>query len=92
MAVFSELPPMRNREISSAVGHYVAGVLDREPMEIIVASLWAGAALAPGDRVRTLKGSLRGEVLAVLDDGRVKWRAETGPVFLGSPGGLVRDE
>lgn len=92
MAVFSELPPSRKREISSAVGHYVAGVLDREPMETIIARLWQSAVFAKGDRVRTLRGSLRGEIVAVLDDGRVKWRAETGSVLIALSESLLPDE
>jgi hypothetical protein len=60
LALFSDLPPGRKREVGSAVGHYIAGVLDREA----------------GDRVKTMRGSLRGVITRVLEDGRVAVRAE----------------
>jgi len=67
---------MRQREIVSAVAHYVAGVLDREAMIAIVEGLWRRAQLASGDRVKTLRGSLRGVIVRMLEDGRVSWRPE----------------
>ncbi|MBM3860367.1 MAG: hypothetical protein FJ395_12040 [Verrucomicrobia bacterium] len=76
--LFGDLPPVRNREISSAVAHYIAGVLDREPMVEIVESLCASAELKAGDRVKTLRGSLRGAICRVLDDGRVLWLPDGG--------------
>jgi hypothetical protein len=30
LALFSDLPPSRKREVSSAIAHYIAGVLDRK--------------------------------------------------------------
>lgn len=75
-ALFSDLPPGRKREVGSAIAHYIAGVLDRESMVSIVESLCASAALRPGDRVQTLRGSTRGIVLRQLDDGRVVWRPD----------------
>jgi hypothetical protein len=76
--LFSDLPATRNREIVSAVAHYIAGVLDREAMVEIVEGLCASAELQPGDRVKTLRGSLRGVVRRVLPDGRVAWHPDTG--------------
>ncbi len=70
------MPVIRKREISSAVAHYIAGVLDREAMVQIVESLWQVAQLQAGDRVRTLKGTLHGVITRVLDDGRVAWRPD----------------
>lgn len=60
----------------SAVAHYIAGVLPREDMVEIVESLCETADLKPGDRVQTLRGSTRGLILRILDDGRLVWRAD----------------
>lgn len=62
--------------MTSAVAHYIAGVLDRESMVAIVEGLFRSAALASGARVQTLKGSLRGVVVRVFDDGRVAWQPD----------------
>ncbi|MCX6928433.1 MAG: hypothetical protein NT154_35280 [Verrucomicrobia bacterium] len=72
--VFADLPTVRRREIMSAVGHYIAGVLDWESMVGIIDSLCESASFAPGDRVKTLRGSTRGTILRLLDDGRVVWQ------------------
>lgn len=74
--LFADLPPVRLREVTSAVAHYIAGVLDRESMVEIVDSLCAAADLQPGDRVQTLRGSTAGTVLRLLPDGRVLWRPD----------------
>ena len=73
LALFSDLPAVRKRELSSAVGHYIAGVLDRESMVAIVESLFQAAQFSVGDRVKTFRGSLRGKVTRLLPDGRVAW-------------------
>ncbi|HTA95996.1 MAG TPA: hypothetical protein VK769_07710, partial [Verrucomicrobiae bacterium] len=39
LALFSDLHPSRKREVSSVIGHYIAGVLDRENIVSIVESL-----------------------------------------------------
>ena len=70
------MPAIRKREISSAVAHYIAGVLDRDAMVQIIESLWQVAQLTAGDRVCTLKGTLHGVITRVLDDGRVAWRPD----------------
>jgi hypothetical protein len=75
-ALFSDLPPVRNREVTSAVAHYIAGVLDRDAMVEIVETLCQSADLRSGDRVRTLRGSLRGVIKRILPDGRVVWQAD----------------
>jgi len=90
--LFSELPTSRRRIATSAVAHHIAGVLDGKSMEHILESLFRAAEFSPGDKVRTLKGSLRGVIVKILDDGRVKWRAETGTEFLGLPENLVPDD
>ena len=74
--IFRELPALRLKELTSAVAHYVAGVLDREAMVAMVEELCRSAALGVGDRVKTLRGSLRGVITRVLEDGRVAVRAD----------------
>jgi len=90
--LFAELPTSRRRSATSSVAHYIAGVLDRESMARILESLCRTADFSPGDKVRTLKGSLRGEVIGVIEDGRLKWRAETGTVFIALPESLILDD
>ena len=70
------MPTVRRREASSAVAHYIAGVLDRESMVGIVESLCETASFQPGDRVKTLRGSTHGTILRLLDDGRVVWQPD----------------
>lgn len=81
-ALFAELPTARNREVASAVAHYIAGVLDREAMVEIVESLCASTDLQPGDRVKTLRGPLCGVIRRVLPDGRVTWQPDGGQAEL----------
>lgn len=88
---FADLPPLRKREAASAVAHYIAGVLDRESMIAIVEGMWEAASFAIGDRVTTLKGAVGGTVTAILDDGRLRWRAGSGTEFVGSPESLRHD-
>jgi hypothetical protein len=80
--IFRELPAVRLKEVTSAVAHYVAGVLDREAMAAIVEELCRAADFKPGDRVKTLRGSLHGVVVRVLDDGRIVWRHDGGAMEL----------
>jgi hypothetical protein len=72
--LFAELPHGRRREATSAVAHYVAGVLDREFMAQILDALCEMAQFAVGDHVRTLRGSATGIILRLQPDGRVVWR------------------
>jgi hypothetical protein len=74
--VFADLPTSRRREVMSAVAHYIAGVLPWDAMAEIVNSLSRTAELKPGDRVKTLRGSLTGRVIRMLDDGRVVWKPQ----------------
>jgi hypothetical protein len=80
--IFAEVPVMRRREMISAAAHYVAGVLDRGAMIEVIEALWQSAQLSPGDRVKTLRGTLRGVIVRVLDDGRVAWRPDGGATEL----------
>jgi len=66
--LFRELPAVSLKELTSAVAHYVAGVLDREAMVEIVEGLSQSASFQAGDRVKTRRGSLRGVVTRVLED------------------------
>jgi hypothetical protein len=74
--LFSDLAPGRTREVGSAVAHYIAGVLDREAMVEIVESLSDIVAWKPGDRVKTLRGSMHGLIVRILKDGRVVWKPD----------------
>ncbi len=90
LALFSDLPAVRKREISSVIAHYIAGVLDRENMASMVHQLSESASLKPGDRVQTLKGSTKGTIVAILPDGRVQWRADTGTDLTALPESLIQ--
>jgi hypothetical protein len=76
LALFSDLPPMRKKEVASIIAHYVAGVLDRDAMAAGVEELCRAADLVPGRRVKSLRGSLHGVITRVLDDGRVAVRPD----------------
>ena len=41
-----------------------------------VDSLWQSASLGVGDRVQTMRGTTRGVVTRILEDGRIAWRPE----------------
>jgi hypothetical protein len=75
-ALFSDIVAGRKREIASAVAHYIAGVLDREAMADIVESLCRTTSFHVDDRVKTLRGSLHGRIVRLLDDGRVAWKPD----------------
>ncbi|MGA2244184.1 MAG: hypothetical protein ABSH48_04205 [Verrucomicrobiota bacterium] len=75
-ALFSDLSLHRRKEASSAVAHFITGVLDEQLMIQALESLSQTVVWKPGDRVKTLRGSLHGVVVEVFDDGRVVWRPE----------------
>jgi hypothetical protein len=64
--------------VISAVAHFVAGVLDRDAMIAVVDEVSRSASLSVGDRVKTMRGSLRGVITRVLEDGRVAVRPDGG--------------
>lgn len=74
--LFADLSRGRRREAASLAAHYIAGVLGRDAMVAGVEALADAADFQPGDRVQTLKGSLRGVIRKVLADGRVAWRPD----------------
>jgi hypothetical protein len=76
LALFSDLPPLRKREISSVVAHYIAGVIDRDAMIDAVETVSQSADWKSGDRVKTLDSSLRGKIVRILEDGRVLWKPD----------------
>ena len=69
-ALFRELPAVRRQRVISTVAHDVAGVLDRDSMVSAIDTLWSSAQFRVGDRVRSFRGSLRGVIVRVLDDGQ----------------------
>jgi hypothetical protein len=93
LALFSDLHPSRKREVSSVIGHYIAGVLDRESMVSLVDSLCASAEFKIGDRVKTLRGSTRGVIVKILDDGKIIWRPDGTKSELNAlPESLLRED
>ncbi len=92
LALFSDLPASRKRELASAVAHCIAGVLDTESMVAAVESLWRVAQIGVGDRVKTLRGSLHGVVVRLQEDGRVVWRVtESGSELVSLPESLATE-
>jgi hypothetical protein len=68
-------------------------VLDRESMVGIVDSLCQSADFQPGDRVKTLRGSLHGTVVRLLEDGRLVWKPDQGgSELIALPESLTREE
>ena len=91
-ALFADLSAGRRREVISAVAHYVAGVLPREAMVEIIESLSETTDWQPGDRVKTMRGSLHGVVVKRLADGRVIWKPDgTGYELTALPDTLCAD-
>lgn len=90
--MFADLPAARLREVTSAIAHSIAGVLDHEMMLRLVedlASLATG--FKPGDRVKTLRGSARGVVIRTAADGRIVWRLDGGGELMALPEDLLPD-
>ncbi len=90
--IFAELPTARRREVISGVAHYVAGVLDRDSMVEIIESLCQAADFKPGDRVRTLRGTVHGVIVRIQPDGQVVWQRDNADTeLLSLPESLVRE-
>ncbi len=75
-ALFQNLPFHRRKEVSSAAAHFITGVLDLKSMTDIIESLCESAEFKTGDRVKTLRGSTRGVILRILDDGKIVWQPD----------------
>lgn len=75
-AIFSDLAYVRRKEASSAIAHFITGVLEESLMVQALESLTKIHAWIPGDRVKTLRGSLHGIVVKVSEDGRILWRPD----------------
>jgi hypothetical protein len=90
--LFSDLPFHRRKEASSAAAHFVTGVLDEPLMIAAVNALGIAASFAPGDRVTTLRGSTRGVIVRLENDGRVVWRPDRAESDLSTlPESLLRE-
>ena len=89
--LFADLPSARRRECVSAVGHYIAGVLDRDSLVSIIEELSAAFSYHPGDRVMTLRGSSHGVVVRLQLDGRVVWKPDGGMELMALPESLRRE-
>lgn len=87
---FAEFPRARPREAASLAAHYVAGVLDQQSVISGISSLVHKAEFTPGDRVQTLKGSTTGTIVHVLEDGRAKWKSDTGVELTALPESLIQ--
>jgi hypothetical protein len=89
--LFADLPRGRRREADSLAAHYVAGVLDQQSMMSGIDALAESADFQPGDRVKTLKGSLQGVVRKILSDGRIVWQPDDNKIELTAlPESLLR--
>jgi hypothetical protein len=76
----------------SVIAHYIAGVLPWEAMAGIVDSLAESTDWKAGDRVKTLRGSLHGIIVKVLEDGRIVWKPDaTAGDLIALPESLCRD-
>jgi hypothetical protein len=73
---FASLSSLRRREATTAVVRYVAGLLERPKMIEVVEAMWWPLRPEPGDRVRTLRGSLVGTALGIGLDGRIHWQPD----------------
>ena len=61
-------------------------------MTRIVDELCEASNSQPGDRAKTLRGSMTGTILRVLPDGRVVWRTDSGAELTALPESLVRQK
>lgn len=75
-ALFSDLTFHRRKEASSAAAHFITGVLNENLMIDAMETLSEIADWKPGDRVKTLRGSLHGKILRVLKDGKIVWQPD----------------
>ena len=67
----------------------MAGVLDQKSVVSAIESLAEKADFQPGDRVKTLRGSVTGTIVNLMPDGRVIWRADSGAELTALPESLI---
>ena len=91
-ALLRELPFHRRKEAASAAAHFITGVLDLDSMLRMVNELCDAAGFKPGDRVKTMRGSMSGTILRMLEDGRVVWRADSGAELTGLLESLIHEK
>lgn len=91
-ALLRDLPFHRRKEAAAAAAHFITGVLDHDSMMGAINELCEAADLKTGDRVKTLRGSMHGTILRVLEDGRVVWRADSGVELTALPESLIREQ
>ncbi|MDK3156710.1 hypothetical protein QPK87_09005 [Kamptonema cortianum] len=89
--LMGDLPAQKRDLVASAVAHYVSGVLDKDSMAATFVSLGRKHTFKPGDRVKTLKGSLRGRVVEIASSGHVVWNDGFGNITA-SADSLLPDE
>ena len=58
----------------------------------MVNELCDAAGFKPGDRVKTMRGSMSGTILRMLEDGRVVWRADSGAELTGLLESLIHEK
>ena len=75
-ALFADLPPSRLKFVTSTIAHFVAGVLPRDSMQAQIDEAVSVLNFTPGVRVKTLRGTLKGVVTGILEDGSVTWRTD----------------
>ncbi|MEO6052974.1 MAG: hypothetical protein ABIP97_03085 [Chthoniobacterales bacterium] len=84
---------LRRKEVSSVSAHYITGVLAQDMMTSAIDSLSRSASLKVGDRVQTLRGSLRGKIIAILEDGRITWQPdETSTPMTAVPESIISEK
>jgi hypothetical protein len=92
-ALFADLKFQRRKEASSAVAHFITGVLEEEMMLAAIESLCQSTNFTVGDRVKTLRGSAHGVIKRILGDGRVVWQPEgTQSELTALPESLLREK
>jgi len=92
-ALFSDLKFHRRKEASSAIAHFITGVLDQDSMIEAINELSPATEWKVGDRVQTLRGSLHGKILRILEDGKIVWQPDdTDSELTALPENLRREE
>lgn len=89
--LYAEIPEAKRREIRSAVGHHVSGILSLEQLHSIVSDMERSEIFQVGDPIQSLKGSLKGTVTRLRPDGRVEFKTPNGLTSIGDPDTFVKD-